>query len=142
VVCGIFDEISYWYSDDTANPDREVYTAVLPSLLTTSCMLIAISSAYRKAGLLYQKHRDYFGKDDADILVVKGATQTFNQTVDEAAIAAMRAADPVGASAEWDSTFRSDLEGFLDDAVVDRAINFARPLELPPAVIVILQSVH
>ena len=133
LVCAIFDEIAFWRDDTTAIPDKEVYTAVLPSLLTTNGMLIAISSAYRRAGLLYQKHRDFFGQDsDDDILVVKGATQVFNQTVNEAALAALRAADPVGASAEWDSTFRSDLEGFLDDAVVDRAINYARPLELPP----------
>ena len=132
LVCAIFDEIAFWRDDTTAVPDREVYTAILPTLLTTNGMLIGISSAYRRAGLLYTKHRDHFSQDSDDILVVKGATQTFNQTVNEAALAALRAADPVGASAEWDSSFRSDLEGFLDDSVIDRAINYARPLELPP----------
>ena len=130
--CCVFDECAFWYDEASSNPDKEIYTAVLPALLTTNGMLVAISSAYRKTGLLYTKHRDYFGKDDDNILVVKGATATFNQTVNEAAIAALRAADPLGASAEWDSTFRSDLEGFLDDAVIDKAINCARPLELPP----------
>ena len=132
LVCAIFDEIAFWRDDTTAIPDREIYTAILPTLLTTGGMLVAISSAYRRAGLLYTKHRDHFGQDSDDVLIVKGATQTFNQTVNEAALAALRAADPVGASAEWDSAFRSDLEGFLDDAVVDRAINYARPLEWPP----------
>lgn len=132
LVCAIFDEIAFWRDEETANPDKEVYTATLPSLLTTNGMLIAISSAYRKAGLLYQKHRDYFGKDDPNILVVKGATSVFNQTINEDAIAALRAADPLGASAEWDSTFRSDLAGFLDDPVIDHSINYARPRELPP----------
>jgi Phage Terminase len=132
LVCAIFDEVAFWRDDTTAIPDREVYTAVIPALLTTKGMLIAISSAYRRAGLLYQKHRDHFARDSDDILVVKGSTQAYNLSVDEASIAALRAADPIGASAEWDSSFRSDLEGFLDDAVIDRAINYARPIELPP----------
>ena len=88
---------AFWHDDTTANPDTEVYSAVIPMLLTTKGMLIGISSAYRRAGLLYQKHRDYFGKDDDDTLVVKGATTDFNQSVDEGAIAALRAADPAGA---------------------------------------------
>jgi hypothetical protein len=133
LVCAIFDETAFWRDDTTTgNPDTEVYTAIIPMTLTTNAMLIAISSAYRKTGLLYTKHRDYFGQDNDDTLVVKGGTQEFNGTVNEAALNALRAADPLAASAEWDSTFRSDLEGFLDDAVVERAINYSRPLELPP----------
>lgn len=104
----------------------------MPSLLTTKGMLIGISSAYRRAGLLYTKHRDHFGVDTADVLVVKGSTEQFNRTVDDAALAAMRAADPTAARSEWDSEFRADLTGFLDDAVIDRAVDRNRPLELMP----------
>ena len=133
LVAAIFDETAFWRDDSTATPDLETYTAVLPSLLTTNGMLIGISSAYRRSGLLYNKFRDYFGQDNPDILVVKGSTQTFNPTVDNEALQAMRAADPIAAPSEWDSEFRSDLAGFLDDHVVDRAVNELRPLELPPA---------
>src|SRR4029077_1836412 len=52
-------------------------------------------------------------------------------TLDENVIAAQREADPVAARSEWDSEFRSDLSAFLDDAVIDRAVDYARPLELP-----------
>jgi hypothetical protein len=47
-------------------------------------------------------------------------------------IAAQRAADPVAAPAEWDAIFRSDIASFLDDELIDAAIEHGRPLELPP----------
>jgi hypothetical protein len=54
--------------------DIEAYRAVLPSLLTTDGMLVGISTPYRKLGLLYTKHRDYFGVSNDDVLVVQGAS--------------------------------------------------------------------
>jgi hypothetical protein len=30
----MFDEVSFWRSDDSANPDQETYNAVLPGLVT------------------------------------------------------------------------------------------------------------
>jgi hypothetical protein len=83
----IFDEVAYWRDDTTATPDSEVYTAVLP-LLTTNGMLVGISSPYRRIGLLHAKHRQYFGADSDDTLVVQGSTLTFNRTIDADAIAA------------------------------------------------------
>ena len=71
----IFDEIAQWRDINSALPDVEVYRAVLPALATTNGMLIAISSPYRKLGLLYQKHRDNFGQDSEDIMVVQGASR-------------------------------------------------------------------
>jgi hypothetical protein len=64
--------------------------------------------------------------------VVQGSTQTFNRTVDDVALAAMRAADPVAALSKWDSEFRIDLTSFFDDAMIDGAVEHGRPLELPP----------
>jgi hypothetical protein len=65
----------------SSEPDIEVYRAVLPALATTQGMLIGISSPYRRIGLLHQKHRDYFGVDDPDTLVVQGPTIAFNPTI-------------------------------------------------------------
>jgi hypothetical protein len=132
ILACVFDEVAIWRDEASATPDVEVYTAVLPSLARTGGMLIGISTPYRKTGLLYQKHRDYFGVDSDDILVVQGPALTFNSTLDVAAIAAARAADPAAAGAEWDAEFRADLAAFLDDELIDRAIDIGRPLELPP----------
>jgi terminase large subunit-like protein len=128
----IFDEVAYWRDDTTATPDTETYTAVLPSLLTTNGMLIGISSPYRRTGLLHNKHKQYFGVDSDDTLVVQGSTLTFNKTLNEQSIAAQQAADPTASRSEWLGEFRDDLVGFLDDAIIDAAIDRDRPLELPP----------
>jgi terminase large subunit-like protein len=128
----IFDELAYWRDDSTATPDAEVYTAVLPSLLTTNGMLVAVSSPYRRAGLLHTKHKRYFGVDDAEVLVVQGSSKQFNGTLDDAAISAQQEADPTAARSEWLGEFRDDIAGFLDDALIERAIDRNRPAELPP----------
>jgi hypothetical protein len=94
-------------------------------------MLIGISSPYRKVGLLHGKHKQFFGVDNDDVLIVQGSSRTFNSTLTEEVIAAQRLADPTAAASEWDAEFRSDLVGFLDDAVIDAAIDRGRPLELP-----------
>ena len=132
VLAAIFDEAAYWRDDQSANPDVEVFRAVVPSLVTTGGMIIGISTGYRKIGLLHQKHRDHFGVDDPDVLVVAGTTEQFNPTLDTNIIEAARAADPEAAAAEWDGQFRNDLSSFLDDAVIEAAIEYGRPLELPP----------
>ena len=68
----VFDEVALWRDEVSATPDIEVYRAALPALMTTKGMLIGISTPYRKIGLLHQKHRDHFGIDGDDVLVVQG----------------------------------------------------------------------
>jgi hypothetical protein len=132
-LCGcIFDEVAIWRDELSATPDIEVYTAVLPALLTTRGMLIGISTGYRRTGLLYSKYRDFFGQDSPETLVVQGSTPQFNQTLTETDIAAQQAADPSAAQSEWQGGFRDDIATFLDDALIDAAVEYGRPLELPP----------
>jgi hypothetical protein len=133
LVACVLDEVSFWRDEASATPDVETYRAVLPSLATTNGMLVGISTPYRKLGLLHQKHRDHFGQDDADVLVVQGASKVFNPSLSDSVIEAQRAADPTAAAAEWDAEFRSDIGAFLDDELIDRAVEQDRPLELPPA---------
>jgi hypothetical protein len=127
----IFDEVAYWRDDTSATPDTETYSAVKPGLASTSGMLIGISTPYRKTGLLHQKWRDHFGAD-GDTLVVQGPTSLFNPSLSTDEIASQRAADPNAAGAEWDAEFRTELTAYLDDALIERAIDHDRPLELPP----------
>ena len=98
-----------WRDENSATPDLEVYRAVIHALMTTRGMLIGISTPYRRTGLLYQKHRDYYGQDDDDILVVQGATTTFHPSLSQSEIDAAIADDPEAATSEWEATFRSDL---------------------------------
>ena len=131
LVAVVFDEVSFWRDEGSATPDVEVYTAVLPSLATQNGLLVGISTPYRKTGLLYQKHRDHWGVN-GDVLVVQGDTRTFNPTLSEGTIETLSAADPTAAASEWMATFRNDIGAFLDDATIDRSIEYGRPLEIPP----------
>jgi hypothetical protein len=128
----IFDEVSFWRDETSATPDQEIFRAVLPSLMTTGGMLIGISTPYRRTGLLFQKHRDHFGQDGDDVLVVCGSSTAFNPTLRQSEIDAAITADPEGATSEWQATFRADLAAFLDEGTIESAIEHGRPLELPP----------
>jgi hypothetical protein len=92
-------------------------------------MLIGISSPYRKAGLLYEKYKNHFGKS-GDILVIQAATATLNSLIDPEIIRQSYEDDPQEASASWGGLFRSDLTGYVDAATVEAAIDrgvIARP---------------
>src|SRR5262245_27279527 len=106
LVAAIFDEVALWRDEVSAVPDLEVYRAVLPALMTTRGMLICISTPYRRVGLLYQKHRDYYGIDNDKVLVVQGPSTSFNPQLSKSEIEASIAADPEGATSEWEASFR------------------------------------
>jgi hypothetical protein len=128
----IFDEVSFWRDEASATPDIEVARAVTPSLVASNGMLIGISTPYRRMGLLHAKHRDHFGVNGDDVLVVQGDAATFNPLLSAKLIEAHKAADPEAAVAEWDAQFRSDISAFLSEDLIELAIDRDRPPELPP----------
>lgn len=132
LLLAILDEASFLRDETSKNPDIEASRALLPGLSTTGGMLCVMSSPYRRAGLLFNLHRDHFGKDTPDILVVAGASTQFNPTLDLAVIKAADESDPLAARSEWHGEFRSDLAQFLDDESIEFAIDRNRPHELPP----------
>ena len=122
IVCVIFDEVAYWRDESFANPDQEVYNAILPGLVTLpGAMLIGISTPYRRGGLLFEKWREHFGKPDDDVLVIKGPSRTFNPLLPQALIDAALERDPEAAAAEWMAEWRRDIADFVDRAVVEAA---------------------
>jgi hypothetical protein len=127
----VADEIAFWRSEESANPDLEVYRAIRPSLARTGGMLVAISTPYRRSGLLYARYKDHYAKD-GDVLVVKGGTDQFNPTINKQVIFQEVKADPEGARSEWHAEFRSDVSALFDESVLDDAVDHSRPQELPP----------
>jgi hypothetical protein len=120
----VFDETAFWRDADTsANPDVEIYSAILPALATTGGMLIGISSPYRRAGLLFKKYQAAFGKNDPNVLVIKATSLQLNPTIDPGAIDRAREMDPEAARSEWDAEFRNDLSDFLTRVAVDACID-------------------
>jgi len=128
VVC---DEISFW-SDEGANPDAEVLTALRPALATApGSLLLAISTPYAQRGELYRAFAEHYGRDGDPVLVWRADSATMNPTLPATVIARAYADDPVAAAAEWGATFRSDVEAFLSPQVVAAAC-VADRFELAP----------
>jgi hypothetical protein len=131
VLCAVLDECAFWRSEDSANPDLEVYNALRPGLASLpGSMLIGISSPYGRSGLLYKKFKDHYGKNSADVLVIKAPTRVLNPTIDQAIIDEAMIDDPAAARAEWMAEFRDDVQGFLTREVIDAAVVSGR-FELP-----------
>jgi hypothetical protein len=81
---------------------------------------------------LFERHRNYFGKNSSDTLVIQAPSRLLNPTLDAGVIASAQEADAFAAQSEWLGEFRNDIGAFLDDALIDAAIDYGRPLELPP----------
>src|ERR1700722_16063483 len=128
----IADETSYWRDELSATPDVETHRACMPALAASGGMWVSISTGYRKAGLQYDKWRQHFGQDSADVLVVQGSTLDFNPSISSAIVQQAREADPEASEAEWGGGFRNDISSFLDDQTIERSVDYSRPLELPP----------
>lgn len=128
----LLDEASFLRDEQSRASDIETARAVLPGLMTTGGMLTVLSSPYRRVGLVFQRHRDFYGKDSPDCLVVAGPSSTFNPCLDLGEIERASEADPEAARSEWLGEFRSDLAMFLSDEIIDAAVAQGRPIELPP----------
>jgi hypothetical protein len=117
------DEIAFWRSDESANPDVEILNAARPALATTGGPLIAISSPYARRGALWETfRRDYGPEGDPAILVAHGPSMTFNPELPQSVIDRAMARDEPAARAEYLAEFRTDVETFLAREVIDACI--------------------
>src|SRR5262245_24219249 len=117
VVAAVCDEIAFWRSDESSNPDYEVLRALRPSMLTVKDpLLLCISSPHSKKGALWSAYSQNYGRNDLSVMVWQASTLECNPTVDQSVIDAAYAEDPASASAEYGAMFRSDLESYVDVA--------------------------
>jgi hypothetical protein len=132
-VCCLVDEVAYFFVEaNYANPDVEVLAAIRPGLLTTQGPLIMASSPYSKRGALYDNFRKHYGPDGAQrILVAKGGTRTFNQTIPQEEIDRELERDRARNTAELLAEFRGDLESYVSLEVVEQCVGSY--FEMPPA---------
>jgi len=123
ILCAILDETAFWRDENSANPDQEVFAAIKPGLASLSnSLVIGISSPYRRAGLLFNKYKEHFGRD-SKTLVVKAATRVLNPTIPQAVIDEAMAEDPAAASAEWLAEFRADISAFVSREAVEACVS-------------------
>ena len=123
VVAAVCDELAFWKGEYSAQPDKEIINALRPAMATVpGSMLIGISTAYARKGVLYETYKRHYGKDSKNILVWKATTREMNPTVPEKFIKDAMAEDLASAKAEYLSEFREDIETFLPIRVIEAAI--------------------
>jgi hypothetical protein len=114
------DEISFWRSDDSANPDKEVIAGIRPGLATLpGSMLLMASSPYAKRGVLWDSFKRHFGRDASRMLVWKAPSLVMNPSLDPAIVKEAYEDDPTSAASEFGAEFRSDVATYIDREIVD-----------------------
>src|SRR6185369_13989238 len=113
------DEMAFWRTDDSAEPDYAILDAVRPGMATIpGAMLLCASSPYARRGALWDAWRRWFGKADAPALVWQASTREMNPTVPQRLIDEAIERDPASAAAEYGAQFRADIASFVSrDAV-------------------------
>jgi hypothetical protein len=131
------DEIAFWRSDESAEPDQEILNAARPGMARLKgSMMFALSSPYAKKGALYKAVQDFYGKDIDGVLVWNADTLSMNPVfADQDEITKAFEEDPAKAGSEYGQggkvVFRSDVEAFLDIEAVNR-VTISGRYELAP----------
>lgn len=135
----IADEIAFWRSEDSAEPDSEVLRALRPGMATIpDSLILALSSPYAQRGELYRAVKEHFGKESDRVLVWNADSQSMHADDPElnATVAQAFIDDPVVAASEYGQggsvVFRSDVESFVDASAVE-AVTIPNRRELPKA---------
>jgi hypothetical protein len=118
----ILEELAFYRSEDSANPDREIVTALKPALSTVpDSLLIGISTPYSKSGVLWEQFKSHFGKSGGP-LIWRAESTKMNPTLDIDKIEAELISDPESAKAEWLAEFRTDISNFLPLDLIEACI--------------------
>jgi hypothetical protein len=133
IVAALLDEVAFWRSEDSANPDTEILNGLRPGMATIpGAMLIAISSPYARNGVLWEAYRKHYGKDGDPVLVWQAPTVAMNPQVDPQVIADAYEEDEASAGAEYGADFRRDVESYVSREVIE-ACTIPDRYDLPPA---------
>jgi len=130
LICFIGDESAFWKWEGKSI-DKEVLDAARPGLSFPHSKCVKISSPWMMRGEIYNDYKRYWGKADAEVLVLQGDIYTFRPDYSEKKLEAARRKNQIAFEQEWLARFRTDLSGMYDPAVIDRAVNPDRPMELP-----------
>lgn len=129
VVAALCDEISFWRSDESRNPDTEILAALRPAMATIpTSLLVGLSSPYSRSGALYTAHERHWKNDGSPVLFWKAPTRVMNPSIRADLIQAAFAEDAQVAASEYGDEehgieFRSDVQSFLDETWIADAVD-------------------
>ena len=138
LACCINDEVAFWMSDDSAEPDREILQSQLPAMATIPGALSAVRCCTNSRAFRLNAYKAHWGKDSAVLywkapsraLPGQGYTVEMNSTIDLEVVRADYESDPAAAASSWGAEFRCDLESLISRAAIEAA-TFRGRLELP-----------
>lgn len=123
ILTAICDELAFWRAEFSANPAKEVLTALRPSLGNIEdSLLLGISTGYSKSGPLWEAFRDRYGQEDKEVLVWRAGTLDMNPCYMKKTIDKALKEDFPAARAEYFGEFREDLETFLNTEAIEACI--------------------
>jgi hypothetical protein len=106
----ILEDVAFYRSEESANPDREIIAAVRPALANLDGLLLAISTPYARSGILYENFRKYFMQPGGPLIWKESSPRMMNPISRASVIKKEMEQDPQAARSEWSSEFREDLE--------------------------------
>lgn len=132
LLAAILEEMAFYRSEESANPDKEILAAVRPALATIpESVLLGISTPYSRTGMLWEQYRSYFGKPGGPLIWL-APTRVMNPTIDGRLIERALREDPQAARAEWEAEWRDDVEAFISQELIE-AVTIPGRHELPRA---------
>lgn len=132
VIGAVCDEIAFWPTDDSADPDTEILAALRPAMSTVAdALLVCITSPYARRGETWKAFKTHFGKSDSRVLVARAATEVMNPLIDASLIAEAYQEDPARAAAEYGAEFRRDIQALVSREVVEAVVVAGRRELLP-----------
>jgi hypothetical protein len=122
LVACLADEIAFWSSEGSSNPDVEIIGAIRPAMATVpGAILLCASSPYARRGALWEAFRRHYGKP-SPILVWQAPTRTMNPAVAQSIVDEALELDEGSASAEYLAQFRTDVESYVSREVAERCV--------------------
>jgi hypothetical protein len=109
--CIVLDELAFFRDENSANPAEDVVISLLPGLMKDA-KILGISSAYAKAGYLYEEFKAGWAKP-SPVLIWRGTTKEMNPSFHTPLLQRLFRRDAVAARAEFDSEFRDDLATYI-----------------------------
>jgi hypothetical protein len=118
--CGGMDEPAFYKLEGQADSDVEVQASIRRGMLSfPNPKLIKISTPYMKAGLIYSDFKQYYGKEDAEVLVWKASSLLMNPSLKAERLAQEQRLDPSRFHREYEAEFQDDLDTFFPIAIVE-----------------------
>ena len=133
IVLACIDKTAFLPTEDSAQPDTELLNAIRPAMATIpNSLLICSSTPHAQRGKLFKAGRAHFGSDESSITFFNASTLVANPSLDPKIIDQAFADDTVVAASEFGTdgfvSFRSDVESFLSNEILQAIVNPDLPL--------------